>query len=116
MARKRSGSRGDGGGASGGWCRWRSSSSSRRKNDFRGDLERNGHQQNRRDQGSAQRRAGSWTGRRQGAGGRRAENGQGTRDQSRSRREEKEDRSGWSEGRDKLGERYVVKRGTSLPG
>src|SRR5206468_2984435 len=98
MGCERGSSRGDGGGASGRW-RWRGSSSGRRENDFRGNLEGNGREQDRRDQGSAQRCAGSWPGRSESAGGKRAKNDQGRRDQSRSRRDEKENRGGRGEGR-----------------
>src|SRR5437588_11663940 len=99
MGRERSGSRSDGGSASGRWW-WRSSSGSRRENHFRGHLKGNGYQQDRRDQGSAERGAGPWPGGSEGACGRRAKDDQGRRDQSRSRRDEKENRSGGSEGRD----------------
>src|SRR5438067_12983298 len=111
MGRERGGSRSDGGGASGGRRR-RSRSGGRRENHFRGHLKGNGYQQDRRDQGSAQRGAGPWPGGSEGACGRRAENDQGRRDQSRSRRDEKENRSGRSEGRDQIGERYMIKRVT----
>src|SRR5437868_1090206 len=115
MGCERGGSRGDSGCASSGW-RWRSSSGGRGENDFRGDFERNGREQNRRDQGSAWSSAGSWPGGSQSAGRRGAENDQGRRDQSRSRRDEKENRSGRSEGRDQIGESYMVKRVTWLQG
>src|SRR5437868_14523733 len=101
MGRKRSGSRGDGGSASS-WRRWRSSSGGRRESHFRGDLKGNGYQQDRRDQGSAQRSAGPWPGGSESACRRRAKDDQGRRDQSRSRRDEKENRSGGSEGRDQV--------------
>src|SRR5438094_4352290 len=101
MGRERSGSRGRGG-SPGGRRRRRSGSGGGRENDFRGDLERNGRQQDWRDQGSAQRGAGSWPGRSKSAGRRRAEDDQGRRDQGRGRRDQEEDRSGWSEGRGQI--------------
>src|SRR5439155_8715647 len=76
MGRERGGSSGDGGGARG-WWRWRGSSGGRGEDDFRGDLERNGREQNRRDQGSARSGAGSWPGGSESAGGKRTENDQG---------------------------------------
>src|SRR6476661_10228988 len=101
MGRERGGSRSDSGGAGGGWW-WRSSSGGRRENHFRGDLKGNGDQQDRRDHGSAQRGAGAWPGGSESACRRRAKDDQGRRDQSRSRRDEKENRSGGSEGRDQV--------------
>src|SRR5439155_5611817 len=99
MGRERGGSRSDGGGAGGG--RWRRShSGGRGENHFRGDLKGNGYQQDRRDQGSAQRGAGPWPGGSESACRRRAKDDEGRRDQSRSRRDEKENRSGWGKGRD----------------
>src|SRR5205823_13934901 len=100
MGRERGGSSGDGGGARG-WWRWRGSSGGRGEDDFRGDLERNGREQNRRDQGSARSGAGSWPGGSESAGGKRTENDQGRRDESRSRRDEKKDGGGGGEGGDK---------------
>src|SRR5437870_11541042 len=101
MGRERSGPGGDGGSASS-WRRWRGGPGGRRENDFRGDLERDGYQQDRRDQGSAQRGAGPWPGGSKSACRRRTKDDQGRRDQSRSRRDEKENRSGGGQGRDQV--------------
>src|SRR6266481_6984245 len=101
MGRERSGSRGDGGGASS-WRRWRSGPRSGRENDFRGDFAGDGYKQDRRDQGSAQRGARPWPGGSESACRRRTKDDQGRRDQSRSRRDEKENRSGGGQGRDQV--------------
>src|SRR5437762_10998314 len=59
MGCERGGSRGDGGGSRGRWRRWRGGSGGRGENDFRGDLERNGREQDRCNQGSARSSAGA---------------------------------------------------------
>src|ERR1700745_3935006 len=82
---------------------WRRGSCARgRKKHIRSCPNRNGIEQNRRNQRSSRRCARTRVGGSQGASRRSSENNQRRRDQAGGRRDEEKDRGGWGEGRNQI--------------